>query len=77
MGFWYLASPHSTYPDGPDAAFAEVCKASAKLVTNGVHLYSPIAHSHPIWKASAIDIARYDIWLPLDEQFMKASSGRS
>ena len=45
----YLASPYSH----PEEAirygrFHRVCEVCAKLMMRGLHIYSPIAHTHPV-----------------------------
>lgn len=45
---FYLASPYTKYHEGVDAAFSAVCKQAAFLKNNGIDVFSPIAHSHPI-----------------------------
>jgi len=32
LGYWYLASPYSKYPQGLVEAFEEVCRAAAWLI---------------------------------------------
>lgn len=45
----YLASPYShSDPSVRDARFHAVCQAAAELMRSGQHVFSPIAHSHPI-----------------------------
>ncbi len=45
----YLASPYShPDPDVRHCRFRAVCKAAAVLIGQGNHVFSPIAHSHPI-----------------------------
>jgi hypothetical protein len=73
--FYYLASPYSRFPDGPEAAFREVCRAAACLIRAGVRLYSPIAHTHPIATHGGIDPLDHSIWLPVDKPFMDAAAG--
>jgi hypothetical protein len=45
----YLASPYS-HPDAivREARFQAICRAAAALIRSGQHVFSPIAHSHPI-----------------------------
>jgi len=45
----YLASPYS-HPERSvrEARFQTVCKCAAAFMRNGHHVFSPIAHSHPI-----------------------------
>jgi hypothetical protein len=63
----YLASPYS-HPDAQirEARFQAVCQAAAKLMREGRHVFSPIAHSHPI--------AAYG--LPTDWSYWEASARR-
>lgn len=45
--------------------FNAVCEAAAKLMRDGVHLYSPIAHTHPI---AQFGLPKgWDFWREYDE----------
>ena len=45
----YLASPYSDAdPEIEAARFDAVCRAAAALMRDGLIVFSPIAHSHPI-----------------------------
>lgn len=45
----YLASPYShADPEVMEARFDAVCREAARLMFGGAHVYSPIAHTHPI-----------------------------
>ena len=45
----YLASPYSSdNPAVEDARFLAACRATASLLARGLHVYSPIVHSHAI-----------------------------
>ena len=72
--FVYVASPYSKYPGGMEAAFHEVCRAAAWLVKQGVKVFCPIAHTHPIAVAGNMDLADHEIWMPQDGPFMDAAS---
>jgi hypothetical protein len=74
-GFWYLATPYSKYPAGIVAAFEEACHVSAWLIRQGVRIYCPIAHTHPIAMQGGIDPHDHAIWLPVDKPFMEAACG--
>lgn len=74
-GYYYLASPYSKYPDGIDAAFIEVCRAAGYLVSRGVRVYCPIAHTHPIAIHSNQDPLDHEIWVPLDRPLMGGAVG--
>lgn len=74
-GFWYLATPYSRYPAGLEIAFRHACTAAGELLKHGVHVYSPIAHTHPIAVNGGLDPFSHDIFIPLDEHFMRAARG--
>jgi len=73
--FWYLATPYSKYADGLEAAFIEAAKATAFFVKNGVRVYSPIAHTHPVAVHGGLDPLDHAIWLPADRPFMETAYG--
>jgi len=73
MSFLYLGSPYSKYPAGLDAAFEEICRVAGEFARAGIPAYSPIAHTHPITKAAAIDPYDHSIWLPFDKPMMEAA----
>jgi hypothetical protein len=63
----YLASPYSLpHASVREARFQAVCQAAARLMREGRHVLSPIAHSHPI--------AAYG--LPIDWSYWEASARR-
>lgn len=48
-GLIYLASPYnSSFPFVRERRFQDVCSVAATLMSRGVHLFCPIAHTHPI-----------------------------
>ena len=66
----YLASPYS-HPDKAvmQARFEAICVTAARLMGQGVHLYSPIAHMHPI--AVKGDLPRgWDFWEQYDRKIL-------
>lgn len=69
----YLATPYSKFPDGIEAAFVEAAKLTGRLLRNGVKVYSPIAHTHPVAIHGGIDPLDHDIWLPFDRAMIDAS----
>lgn len=69
-GLCYLATPYSKYEAGIHMAFVDASVFAAKLMQNGVKVYSPIAHMHPIAMYGNIDPLNHDIWLPFDEAIM-------
>jgi hypothetical protein len=74
-GFWYLGSPYSKYPSGPEAAFLCAAAIAAELLKQGVPIFCPIAHSHPLAQYGQIDPLDHKIWLPADRPMMDAATG--
>jgi hypothetical protein len=73
--YFYLATPYSKYPDGLDAAFRDACRATATLISAGVPVFSPIAHTHPVAVYGKMDPLDHSIWLPADKPMMDAAFG--
>lgn len=69
----YLASPYSKYPAGIEQAFRDVSALAGRLLTQGLKVYSPIAHTHPIAIHGNLDPFDHAIWLPFDGSMMRAS----
>lgn len=45
----YLASPYSDpLPEVREYRFNVICEVTARLIREGHHVFSPIAHSHPL-----------------------------
>ena len=73
--YWYLATCYSKYPDGLEAAFQEAARIAAFFVRQGIPIYSPIAHTHPVALYGGIDPLNHAIWLPADYPMMKTAGG--
>lgn len=69
----YLATPYSKYHLGIEAAFVHASEIAARLLTQGVRVYSPIAHTHPLAVYGKLDPLDHKIWLPFDEAMMDAA----
>jgi hypothetical protein len=69
----YLATPYTKYEGGIDIAFAEAARIAALLLTTGVRVYSPIAHTHPLAISGYLEPLDHSIWLPFDEAMMDAA----
>jgi hypothetical protein len=66
----YLASPYAnTSPQVREHRFELACRVTANLMRAGQHVFSPIAHSHPIALAG-VDAVAHDFWLPFDAWFV-------
>ncbi|MGH6796576.1 MAG: DUF1937 family protein [Methylocella sp.] len=70
MSYYYLGSPYSKHPDGPEEAFRQVCVEAGALIRAGMPVYSPIAHSHPIAEYAEMDPFDHSIWMVADEPLM-------
>ena len=70
----YLASPYS-HPDQAvrELRFRQAAQAAAYLMSRGLMIFSPIAHTHPI---AEFGLPKgWDFWRPYDELFMDACRG--
>lgn len=67
MSLIYLASPYS-HPDRAvmDERFEAACRAAASLMSQGLHVFSPIAHSHSVAVVGGLDLVDLDFWLGQD-----------
>lgn len=70
----YLATPYTKYRDGIECAFKDAAALAARLLREGVKVYSPIAHTHPIAIYGNLDPLDHKIWMPFDEAMMTASA---
>lgn len=71
----YLATPYSKYPAGLEKAFKDAAALTGKLLIEGVHAYSPIAHTHPVAIYGELNPLDHNIWLPFDEAMMSVADG--
>ena len=59
----YRASPYSDpNPAVEDSRFLDACRATASLLARGLHVYSPIVHSHAICEATGIMNRHWPGW---------------
>jgi hypothetical protein len=75
QSYYYLGSPYSKYPGGIEAAFQEICRITGEFAKRNISAYSPIAHTHPVAKASGLDPLDHKIWLPFDTPMMRGAYG--
>ena len=74
-GYWYLASPYSKWAEGIDDAAHVIAKVAGKLIRQGLPVFSPIAHSHTVARAAAIDPYSHEIWLAADKPIFEGAAG--
>lgn len=66
----YLASPYSHIdPAVRLQRFETVCFVAANLMKEGHHIFSPIAHTHPICLKLDLPFA-FEFWKSLDEEMI-------
>jgi len=73
-GFWYLASPYAKWGDF-EQAFQHAAAIAGRCLKQGVFVFSPISHCHPISEYGMGECSNHDVWMPLDKQFVDASFG--
>lgn len=69
-----MATPYSKYKEGVEAAFRHSAKAAGHLFNNGVVIFAPICHSHPIAAINNIG-GTIETWAILDEPFLNNAIG--
>lgn len=74
-GFWFLATVYSRHPYGPEAAFKHAVGVSYRLLQEGVSVYSPIVHSHPIAMHNGDLPTDAEFWWRYNLPFMEAAHG--
>lgn len=75
MSLWYLATPYSNYHLGMETAYIHACQQAAVLIKDGLSVYSPIAHAHPIAMHGKIDPTHAFDWMAVDRPLMEAAAG--
>ena len=72
-GMIYLCSPYSDPdPAVQEARFQAVCRHTAGMMSRGIHVFSPIAHTHPIAAYSLP--TGWDFWNSYDRAFLEMCS---
>jgi hypothetical protein len=69
----YVGTPYSKYEAGIEAAFKDAASLTGELLRQGLCVYSPISHTHPVAVYSGIDPLDLSIWLPFDATMMAKS----
>lgn len=71
-GLIYLASPYTDpNPEVMERRFQLICLYAARLMAGGIHLYCPIAHTHPIALAGSLPRG-WDFWEQYDRKLLAA-----
>lgn len=74
-GYAYVCTPYSRYLGGQEAAFVAAAEYTGWLLAEGLHVYSPIAHSHPIATYTKLDPLDHTIWMRNDRPMIEAAAG--
>lgn len=75
-GFWYLATPFAKYPEGREMAFVEASRAAGRLMKEGLAIFAPISHTHPIHKFNPDLPDTHEFWVDQqDMPFMQSATG--
>jgi len=69
-GYFYLATPYTKYPLGIQAAFEDACMVAAWFMDEGLPVFCPIAHTHPIAAYSTHNALDSDFWVKLDHPLL-------
>lgn len=70
----YLASPYTKYDGGLGRAFRHAAEITGKLLTAGVHVFSPIVQSHmlALYARERIDPLDETFWNPINDRMCAA-----
>jgi len=67
----YLASPFSDQePKVRQQRFDAVCEVAARLMRNGMKIFSPIAHSYPIAQ-HGLPLTEWNFWEEMDREHLE------
>jgi hypothetical protein len=67
----YLASPYShDDPEVREIRFRSTVNVVATMLMEGLHVFSPICHSHPVATLGCLD-STYEFWQDFDEEMLR------
>jgi len=66
----YLASPYSGTKNQEQKRFEAVCKLAGEILGPTHHIFSPIAHSHPIAIRSELPVD-HDFWIDFNRTWLE------
>ena len=66
----FMSSPYTLYEPDIGQAAADAARLAARLIETGLHIYSPIVHSHSIALLGHLDPMDIAIWYPLNETML-------
>lgn len=63
MTLTFLSSPYTDFEDGREAAYHEVARVAARLMSEGHHIVSPIVHGHALTTVGRLGDRPHDWWM--------------
>jgi len=80
MSYWYLASPYTHYEEGRQAAFEHISKVAGELFGQGIPIFCPIAHGHPMsiyggMPPGEVGDKHWQMWIDSGKYFMEGAIG--
>lgn len=70
----YLATVFTNYYLGQRAAFVEASRIAGRLVDQGLHVFSPIAHSYPLTLYGGLDPIDPVLWDRVNTPYLRDAS---
>lgn len=67
----FFSTPYTKYPTGIFQAHRDACKIAGRLLEQQLHIYSPIAESHPVAIHSELNPVDHDFWMVRNRPFMR------
>lgn len=67
----YLATPYTAYAPDTAAGYADAARIVARLLDEGIYVYSPIVYTHPLAEAVGLNALDHDLWMAYDEAMMR------
>src|SRR5262245_3983201 len=72
-GLVYLATPYTKYHRGLQMAYVEAAVLTAALAKQGIAIYRPIVHTHPLAKYGNLDPLDHEFWMEFDYPMTRKS----
>lgn len=73
---WYMASPYSGHEKGREYAFRSAAANAGLLMGEGVEVFSPICHTHPIEQyCPSLAVKPHSFWMDRDRVLFDKCDG--
>lgn len=67
---YYVATPYTKYHEGIWPAYKEAARVTGRLIAQGMAVFSPIVHSHPLAFYGDLDPLDHQFWMKVDQPYM-------